>query len=361
MTGIYAILNRSEANIYIGQSINIENRIKEHRCDLLNNRHANRLLQKDWNEYSEHDFEFFIIEECSELELNSKEQYWIKYYREDNTFFVFNKTKGGDTVRDPDTHRRLVENTRKAMRRDEMRQKLSLLKTGSIPWNKGQKTSDEVKKKLSESHKGKMTGKRHHAWVEPTEEMIEDIKSHIKREDFCIKFKVSRRIFEKIRKDMKETYHNRNRGRSHHMWIESTEQMIEDIKNHMPRDMFCKKHGVSRNVFERIRKELNETFRNTNKGKTYSAEHRKKISEANKGRKSMLGKNHSEKTKQKMREAAKGRIITEAARINMSKAQKLRFSKNKAEKEAARAYNEQVYFYFGESVFYPKKIGEVTK
>lgn len=46
----------------------------------------------------------------------------------------------------------------------EARKKMSEVKRGCIPWNKGKKMSEETKRKMSESHKGKIPWKgKHHS------------------------------------------------------------------------------------------------------------------------------------------------------------------------------------------------------
>ena len=88
MIGIYKITYLKDGRCYIGQSVNLENRIKQHkRCE--GQSHIHNAIKK----YGIENFSFEIIEECSLKALDEREQYWIKYY---NSFYEgFNETKGG--------------------------------------------------------------------------------------------------------------------------------------------------------------------------------------------------------------------------------------------------------------------------
>lgn len=95
MIGIYKIENKVNGKVYIGQSVNIEKRWNAHRCELLRNAHYNEHLQRSWNKYGEDKFDFILIEECEETELNDKEIYWIDYYRSCEEQFGYNSQIGG--------------------------------------------------------------------------------------------------------------------------------------------------------------------------------------------------------------------------------------------------------------------------
>lgn len=102
MIGIYKIENIINHKCYIGQSINIKRRWEIHKSELKNNRHYNKYLQKAWNKYGENSFLFSVIEECSKLELNEKEQYYIKKYNSyanKKNSKGYNLTIGGDGYR----------------------------------------------------------------------------------------------------------------------------------------------------------------------------------------------------------------------------------------------------------------------
>ena len=60
--GIYMIKNIVNNKVYVGQSIDIYGRWTEHICALRGKYHANNHLQRSWNKYQEHSFEFSIIE-----------------------------------------------------------------------------------------------------------------------------------------------------------------------------------------------------------------------------------------------------------------------------------------------------------
>lgn len=91
MTGIYKITNKLNGMCYIGQSNNIERRYKEHFCwGEHNELHIDKLIC----ELGKDNFDFEIIEECKQEELDKKERYWIEYY---NSFRNgYNATKGGN-------------------------------------------------------------------------------------------------------------------------------------------------------------------------------------------------------------------------------------------------------------------------
>ena len=73
--GIYKIQNLINGLLYIGQSINIEERIKKHRYS-KDNTYLHRAIQK----YGWKNFSTEIIEQCDSKELNEKQIYWIEYY-----------------------------------------------------------------------------------------------------------------------------------------------------------------------------------------------------------------------------------------------------------------------------------------
>ena len=85
--GIYKIENLLNGKKYIGQSVHIEKRFSEH-C------RSNSLLGQDIQKYGKINFDFSVLEECPQNELDQREQYYINKY---NTLIPkgYNITTGG--------------------------------------------------------------------------------------------------------------------------------------------------------------------------------------------------------------------------------------------------------------------------
>lgn len=95
--GIYCIFNKVNHKRYIGQSVDIEKRWKQHK-NLLSSRKfqiENQHLVSAWHKYGADNFEFFIIEKCNVKELDVFEKFWIDYYNSNNPNKGYNKTLGG--------------------------------------------------------------------------------------------------------------------------------------------------------------------------------------------------------------------------------------------------------------------------
>ena len=93
--GIYKIQNKIDGKAYIGQSINIERRWKEHKkCIYGISEGYNYPIYKAIRLYGLENFDWEIIEECSKEELDDKEKFYIKEY---NCVipFGYNQTFGG--------------------------------------------------------------------------------------------------------------------------------------------------------------------------------------------------------------------------------------------------------------------------
>lgn len=97
--GIYAITNLVNGKRYVGQGINIKKRWMHHRSDLRGNYHHNKHLQAAWYKYGEQSFCFEIIEECSESDLVSREDYWITFYKTLNYMYGYNEKEAGSNGR----------------------------------------------------------------------------------------------------------------------------------------------------------------------------------------------------------------------------------------------------------------------
>lgn len=80
--GIYKIENTKNHMVYIGQSIDIHNRWKQHKQNLQNNTHHSCKLQNAYNRTKDKSiFEYSIIEIVEYKEdLSKREKYWIDKY-----------------------------------------------------------------------------------------------------------------------------------------------------------------------------------------------------------------------------------------------------------------------------------------
>ena len=79
MIGIYKIENCINGKVYIGKSVDIMNRWKEHIEQGINALQYEDKFHFDLNEHPDH-FIFTILEICKESELSDKENFYIKKY-----------------------------------------------------------------------------------------------------------------------------------------------------------------------------------------------------------------------------------------------------------------------------------------
>ncbi len=151
MIGIYKITNKVNNKVYVGQALDVDFRFGVHRQKLNSNQHINSHLQAAWNKYGQDNFIFEVIEECPGNKLNERELYWIDYYdaMNNNGGYNLNGVTGGHHS-------------------EETRQKISNAlfgennylrgKIGDKAYWYGKKLSEEHKRKISESRKGKSMG-----------------------------------------------------------------------------------------------------------------------------------------------------------------------------------------------------------
>jgi group I intron endonuclease len=119
--GVYKIENLVDGKIYIGSSLNLENREYKHFWMLNRNNHDNQHLQNSYNKFGVKSFKFSIIEECCEIFLIERENYYINQHKSFNQEFGYNMA--------------LVNEFRRNTYNDEVKNKLSrynLMKNGNF-------------------------------------------------------------------------------------------------------------------------------------------------------------------------------------------------------------------------------------
>lgn len=79
-SGIYKIKNVIDGKIYIGQSVNVQRRLKVHKNRLTKGSHENNYLQNAVIKYGIDNFTFEIIEFCKLDLLDEKERFYISFY-----------------------------------------------------------------------------------------------------------------------------------------------------------------------------------------------------------------------------------------------------------------------------------------
>lgn len=259
--GIYMIQNRVNGKMYIGQAVDIERRWGRHKNDLRGNYHINKHLQSAWNKYGESNFEFTVIWECDESQLNIMEEYYITKLKTYDRGFGYNKTYGGDGVRPTEeTKKKMSEAAKGRTHSEDAKKKMSEARKGHI-------VSEETKKKLREAHKGKSLSEEH-------------------------------------KKKLREN-HADFKGENHPMFgkhhSKETKKKLSDI-------------NIGKTIPEETREKISENNSRYWEGKTRSEETRNKISE------SLKGRTLSEEAKRKIGEAHKGRTHSEDAKKKISEA-----------------------------------------
>lgn len=268
--GIYKIENIKNNKKYIGSSVNLKKRKREHFNSLKNNSHHSFLLQRAYNKHGDDCFKFEVLEFIyNEESLIEREQYWMDYYKSYDKKLGYNisPTAGKITgVRFSEETKLKMSETKKRMGSkppspkgrvvsQDTRDNLSKINTGK-------KMSAETREKLSTAHKGKKLTAEHK---------------------------------EKIRKS--------NTGK----------KMPEHVK----------KIISSINKSRKLTDEQKDRLRIANTGRIVSSETREKLSKIH------LGRKVSEETKLKMSKAQKGKIMSEESRHKISESKKGKASWNK--------------------------------
>lgn len=155
-SGIYRILNKINGRIYVGSSVVLEKRKSCHWSKLKSGKHDNKYLQSDWRKCGEEAFFYEILEYVEEHLLIEREQYWLdKYWDEQKQCYNI---------------RKIADRNVGVVFSDEVKKKLSLSHIGKVSPRKNKKLSEETKHKISQSLKGRS----------PSIETIEKIKKTLK-------------------------------------------------------------------------------------------------------------------------------------------------------------------------------------
>lgn len=149
MIGIYKITNKLNGKVYIGQSIDIDARWKQHI-----NAKDNFAIHNAIKKYGKENFKFEVLLECPADMLNVWERDMIALY-DCMSPYGYNLTEGGEGCQLSEEHKRKISESNKGhMVSEETRHKIS-------ESHKGRHVSEETRCKMSEVNKGKHLSEEH--------------------------------------------------------------------------------------------------------------------------------------------------------------------------------------------------------
>ena len=90
--GIYKITNIETGQCYIGQSVELRNRLRDHIKAGLGINSSNNKFYSEMKTIGPEKFMYEILEECDRNQLNERERYWIDFY--ESIDFGYNTTIG---------------------------------------------------------------------------------------------------------------------------------------------------------------------------------------------------------------------------------------------------------------------------
>lgn len=174
-SGIYMILNKINNKVYIGQSINVDNRLDGHLRELRKGKHINVHLQGAFDKYGESNFDFTVLCKAPFEQLNTLEEYYILNFESYDEMFGYNHNYGGKNGRVPKQVKEKISNSLKGDKNpfygkthnEEVRKILSIANVGK---------NNPAYGRVKEKHP--MYGKHH------TEEAKEKIRQKLKGSNY---------------------------------------------------------------------------------------------------------------------------------------------------------------------------------
>jgi len=185
-SGVYQITNTSNGNFYVGSSVNIYKRWKDHSRSLNRGNHHSDYLQNAWNKYGEENFKFEIIEEVlDKSKLIEREQYYLDTLKPEYNICpqAGKNTSGAAFYKNKEYQKRKNEAIKGFKQTTEARKKISASHIGNVN-AKGSIRTEEQRKKMSENlkkrwqnkeykqrlsnaHKGLFSGEKHPLYGKP--------------------------------------------------------------------------------------------------------------------------------------------------------------------------------------------------
>ena len=156
--GVYLISNNVNGKCYVGSSIHLTQRRKEHFSRLMHNKHENAHLQNAYNKYGREAFEFEILETLSiddniKENLLKREQFWIDNLKpEYNILLVAGSNLG---YHHSDETKQKISKSTTGLKKSEEHAKH--IREGQ----KGRVFTEDHKKKLSEAAKRRKRQSNH--------------------------------------------------------------------------------------------------------------------------------------------------------------------------------------------------------
>ena len=237
ISGVYKIVNKINGKIYVGSTVDLEKRKREHFNDLKGNKHCNKHLQRAFNKYNKEDnFIFEILEYVEDLHsLVVREQYYMDLYKSYDAKYGYNICIKADS-------RLGVKHT------EESKKKMSESNKGKYigennPYY-GKRHSEEVRIKMSKSSQGKGQGIKN-VKAKLTEEQILKIDNMLKDnktiDEIADTFKVHRSTIQLI-KTGKHWSHITGRNRDN-VYVKpikiTTEDQVIEVKKWLYKNKHC--------------------------------------------------------------------------------------------------------------------------
>lgn len=258
-SGIYFIKNLKNGKLYIGQSVDIRDRITHHKYHLKANKHSNEHLQRSYNKAGINNFEFKALEYCDEEQRDEREVYWIHFYKSNTKKYGYNIESGGHANKKLSEEAKLKMSKARKGRKMPPRTEEHIRKLADA--HIGHKHSKDSKQKMSESRKGK------------------------KLSEYQKQCLLNSRIGSKHSEETKRKWSEQRKGKT----------LTEDHKRKMSEGMKGKNTYLRS---EETKKRMSESMKGSKK-RPQSEEHKRKRAE------SRIGKPLSEETRRKISEAIK--------------------------------------------------------